>query len=147
LAKADVSGELEFRVHGDIVAPSETLTVRNIRFMRQEDDPTPLRSPVYRPGAMLWARWDIAGYKFGAGNRFSVEYGFAVLAPDGKELFALPKAASESEESFYPQRQVAGGLSLSLPAKMPAGEYTVAVTARDLIGNQTTEQRETFRVE
>ncbi len=147
LAKAEVSGELEFHVRGEPVAPSETLVVRNFQFLRKADDVTPLRSATYRPGATLWARFDMAGYKFATGNRFSLEYGFALLAPDGKELFAVPQAASESEESFYPQRRVLGGLSLNLDSKTPAGTYTVVITARDIIGNQSTEQRETFRVE
>lgn len=147
LANAEVSGELEFHVRGEPVAPSETLVVRNFQLLRQADDPTPLRAATYRPGATVWARFDMVGYKFAAGNRFSLEYGFALLTPDGKELFAVPQAASESEESFYPQRRVPGGLSLNLDSKTPAGTYTVVITARDTVGNQSTEQRETFRVE
>ena len=147
LAKAEVSGNLDIRVRGEAVAPSETLVIRNFRFLRQESDTVGLRSPVYRPGATLWARFDMVGYKFGEGNRFTLDYGFAVLAADGKELFALPQAASESEESFYPQRRVFGGLSLNLDSKMPLGTYTVVVTVTDKVGNQTAEQRETFKVE
>jgi hypothetical protein len=59
----------------------------------------------------------------------------------------LPQAATESDESFYPQRKIPGGLSLNLDGKIPVGTYTVVVTARDTIGNQSVEQRETFRVE
>jgi hypothetical protein len=147
LAKTDVSGELEFHVRAEAVAPSETLVVRNFRFFRQADDAAPLRDATYRPGATLWARFDMVGYKFAAGNRFSLEYGFALLAADGKEMFKLPQAATESEESFYPQRKVSGGISLNLDSKTPAGTYTVVITARDIIGNQSEEQRETFRVE
>lgn len=147
LAGIEVAGELEFRVRGETIAPSETLAIRGVRFFRQADDPAPLREAVYRPGASVWARFNMVGYKFAAGNRFSLEYGFALLGPDGKELFKLPQAATESQESFYPQRSVPGGLSLNLDGKTPAGAYTVVITARDLIGNQSLEQRETFRVE
>jgi hypothetical protein len=147
LAKTDVSGEMEFHVRGEAAAQSETLVVRNLRFFRQADDAAPLRDPAYRPGATLWARFDMVGYKFASGNRFSLEYSFALLAADGKELFALPQAAAESEESFYPQRSVAGGISLNLDSKTPAGVYTVVIRARDLVGNQAAEERVTFRVE
>jgi hypothetical protein len=147
VAKADVSGDLEFHVRGQALAPSETLVIRNFGFLRGESDTTPLRTPVYRPGATVWARFEMVGYKYGAGNRFSVEYGFALYTPEGRELFALPQAATESDESFYPQRKIPGGLSLNLDGKIPVGTYTVVVTARDTIGNQSVEQRETFRVE
>jgi hypothetical protein len=147
LAKTEISGELPFTVRGEIVAPSDALVVRNLRFFRQQDDTTPLRSVVYSPGATVWARFDMVGYKFEANNRFSLEYGFAMFNAEGKELFTLPQAAAESEESFYPQRKVPGGLTLNLDSKTPAGTYTVVVTARDKIGNQTVEQRETFRVQ
>jgi len=71
----------------------------------------------------------------------------AVLNADGKELFAQPEAAAESKESFYPQLIVPGALSLHLDPNVPSATYTLVVTVRDKIGGQTTEQRETFRVE
>ncbi|MGH9594416.1 MAG: hypothetical protein ACRD5L_15100 [Bryobacteraceae bacterium] len=147
LAKAEVSGEMEFHVRGEAAESSEAVVVRDFRFFRQPDDTVPLRDATYPAGATLWARFDMVGYKFAAGNRFSLEYGFALVAADGRELFALPQAATESDESFYPRRRVFGGISLNLDSKTPAGAYTVVITARDIIGNQSAEQRETFRVE
>jgi hypothetical protein len=102
---------------------------------------------VYKPGTTLWARFDMAGYKFEANHKFSVDYGLAVLNADGKELFAQPEAAAESKESFYPQLRVPGALSLKLDPNVPPATYTLVVTVHDKIGGQVAEQRETFRVE
>lgn len=148
LAGSEISGDLEFHVRAETIEPSTSLVIRNFRFLRNENDTEALRPPVvYRPGAMLWARFEMAGYKFEANNKFSVDYGLAVLNADGKELFAQPEAAAESKESFYPQLRVPGALSLHLDPNVPAASYTLVVTVRDKIGGQTTEQRETFRVE
>jgi hypothetical protein len=70
-----------------------------------------------------------------------------VLGSDGRQLFAQPDAAAEAKESFYPQRWVPGVLSLSLDANVPKASYTLAVTVRDKLANETTELRETFQVE
>jgi hypothetical protein len=148
LAGSELSGDLEFHVRAESVEPSASFVIRNFRFLRNEDDTEALRPPVvYRPGAMLWARFEMAGYKFEANHKFSVDYGLAVLNADGKELFAQPEAAAESKESFYPQLRVPGALSLHLDPNVPAATYTLVVTVRDKIGGQTAEQRETFRVE
>lgn len=148
LAGSEISGDLEFHVRAESIEPSTSLVIRNFRFLRNENDTEALRPPVvYRPGAMLWARFEMAGYKFEANNKFSVDYGLAVLNADGKELFAQPEAAAESKESFYPQLRVPGALSLHLDPNVPAATYTLVVTVRDKIGGQTAEQRETFRVE
>jgi hypothetical protein len=147
LSGADTGAELTFRVRGHDVEPSSSLVTRNYQFLRNEDDQTAMRNPVYHPGETLWARFDITGYKFVENNRFSVEYGLAVLNADGKELFSQPNAASESKESFYPQRYVPGMLSLNLDRNVPTGSYTLVVTVRDTTGDQTWESRQTFRVE
>jgi hypothetical protein len=147
IAGTEAAKTLEFRVKGPAIETSDTLVIRNFRFLRGEDDAAPLRPAVYHPGSMLWARFDIAGHKFGANNKFDVGYGLAVLGADGKQLFAQPEAAGESKESFYPQRWVPGALSLSLDQNVPAATYTLVVTVRDKIGNITTELREMFQVE
>jgi len=71
----------------------------------------------------------------------------AVLSPSGKVLFSQPKAATEEEQPFYPRRWVGGILSLTGRPDTKPGEYTLVLTLRDLIGNQTSESRHTFRVE
>jgi hypothetical protein len=148
LAGSEISGYLELHVRAESFEPASSFVIRNFRFLRNETDTEALRQPVvYRPGSTLWARFEMAGYKFEANHKFSVDYGLAVLNAEGKELFAQPEAAAESKESFYPQLRVPGALSLHLDSNVPAATYTLVVTVRDKIGGQTAEQRETFRVE
>jgi hypothetical protein len=148
LAGSEISGSLEFHVRGESIEPAESMVIRNFRFLRNENDTEALRQPVvYKPGTTLWARFEMAGYKFEANHKFSVDYGLAVLNAEGKELFAQPEAAAESKESFYPQLRVPGALSLKLDPNVPPATYTLIVTVHDKISGQTAEQRETFRVE
>jgi hypothetical protein len=148
LAGSEISGSLEFHVRGESIEPAESMVIRNFRFLRNENDTEALRQPVvYKPGTTLWARFEMAGYKFEANHKFSVDYGLAVLNAEGKELFAQPEAAAESKESFYPQLRVPGALSLKLDPNVPRATYTLIVTVHDKISGQTAEQRETFRVE
>jgi hypothetical protein len=143
---AEVAAELTFQVRGHAVETSPTLVLRSFQFLRGEDDRVGLREPVYHPGEMLWARFDITGYKFGDNNRFSVDYGLAILRGTGEQLFSQPVAAEESKESFYPQRYVPGVLSLSLDQNVAKGSYILVITVRDKIGNQTGELRQPFQV-
>jgi hypothetical protein len=150
--KDEVSGSefatrLEFPVRGRPVEPSDVLTGRNLHFLRTEQDGPPLDPAVFHPGETMWARFDITGYKFGANNRYSVEYGLAVLKESGEQVFAQPGAASDSEESFYPQRYVPGALSLNLNPDVPLGNYVLVVTMEDKIGGQRAEVRGDFRIE
>ena len=145
--KTEVNANLEFHVRGIDIEPSATLVARNFRFLRAEDDAVALQPPVYHPGDVMWARFDITGFRFADNNRFSVEYGLAVLRGTGEELFSQPMAAAESNQSFYPQRYVPGALSLSLDKNVAASSYILVVIVRDKIGNQTWESREEFRVE
>ena len=147
ISGAQIAAELTFHVRGRNVQPSDTLVARNFQFFRSEDDPAPMRVAAYHPGERLWARFDITGYKFGESNRFLVEYGLAVLNAVGEQLFAQPDAASETNQSFYPQHYLPGLLSLSLDPNVARGSYTLVVTVRDKIGNQTSEARQPFQVE
>ena len=147
LASADTTRALEFPVKAPAFRAADGLLVRNFRFLKEEDSAEALRPAVYHPGGMLWARFDIVGHKLGDGNKFDVSYGLAVLAADGRELFAQPDAAGEAKASFYPQRWVPGVLSLSLDKNVPAGTYTLAVLVRDKLAGDKTEIREMFQVE
>jgi hypothetical protein len=148
LAGAEITGDLVVHVRAESIEPSATFIIRRFRFLRNEDDTASLIAPVvYKPGTMLWARFEMVGYKFNPHNQFSVDYGLAILDAEGKELFAQPEAAAEAKESFYPQLRVPGALSLHLDPNVPPATYTLVVTARDKIGGQTAEQRQTFRVE
>jgi hypothetical protein len=152
--KDDVNGqtaeqELPFLVRGRDVPPSDNLVVRNFHFYRGEDDPNPLAAALYRPGDTLWARFDITGYRFGDGNAIHVDYRIAVLGPGGKVIYTQPEGeiAVEKSISFYPKPYVPGAMNLSLQRTIRPGQYAIAVTARDLLGNQSVEITEKFSIE
>jgi hypothetical protein len=142
-AKVEVSVE----VQGRYVEPSETLAVRNLRFLRREDDTEPLAVAAYRPGDRLWARFDITGYEIAEENRIHVAYGISILNAEGKVLFSQPQAAVEQDRTFYPKRHTPGIVSLNIQPGTARAEYTILVSVRDEIGNQTGETRGVFRVE
>jgi hypothetical protein len=146
LAGTETKTELPFRVAGKKVEPSDVLVVRDFRFLRDEDDRHPLQSALYSRGDALWARFEIVGYKFAEQNRIQVEYGLSVLGPTGKELYSEPRAAVEETSAFYPKRYLQGSLNLNLEKAQP-GDYTIVLTVRDGIGNQTFEERHGFRVQ
>jgi hypothetical protein len=139
--------ETMFSVQGRKVEASDTLVVRNLRFLRGEEDSEPLPVASYRPGDTVWARLDITGYKIGEKNLYQVEYDISVLSPSGKALFTQKNAAVEKEQPFYPKRYVPGILSLNLTPTIKPGEYTIVLSVRDGVGNQAAESRHSFRVE
>jgi len=147
LANAPVEAHAAFTVHGRDVEPSITLTVRNFRFLRTEDDTKPLPVAAYRPGDAVWARFDMTGYKLGDGNQFDIEYGLVVLRADGTQAYAEPQAAAQKELTFYPVRYQPGVLSLNLAKDQKHGEYTIVLKVRDNLGGQNYETRQKFSVE
>lgn len=144
--KGEAKSELEFKVRGDTIEPSDALIGRDVRFLRSENDQIPRHNPDYQAGDTLWVRFDITGYKFGEKNRFEVEYGLKILGPGGDTMFSQPVAAKETSESFYPQHYVPGLLSLGLNKDLPKGSYAMVITMRDKIGDQTWETKEPFQV-
>jgi len=147
LSKQTAKAEVEIPVRGRDIQPSQTLTVRNFRFLRTEEDADPLLDAVYHPGDSVWARFEFTGFKYGPKNHVHVEYGIELLDASGKALFSQPQAASEDEDSFYPKRYLSGALSLNLEKKIQPGHYVVVLTLRDYVENQTQETRHEFRVE
>jgi hypothetical protein len=153
VSKAEVSGQVEFRVRGDDPPPaSAAFGTRNFRFLAKEEDRFALRPPVYKQGASLFARFDIVGHKFDGNNHFAVEYGISILGPPNAEgvakpLFAQESAATETGESFYPQRWVPGGFRIDLDKDVPVGEHTLVLTLRDKVAGVTQELRENFTVQ
>ena len=151
----EVSGELKFRVKGHAPHPSMgpfgELTAYNASFLSGENDTLGTRSAVYHAGSTAWIRMDVSGYKFSDGvgekNRFSISFGMALETADGKQLFSEADAGTQTDASFYPQRYSTGTLTLNLDQNMPAGAYTLVVTIRDKIGDQSYELRAPFRVE
>lgn len=143
----ETQGELVFRVRGHSVDPSDAPTARNFRFLRSEDDAVGTRSGLYHPGDMVWASFDVTGYKFGPDNRFNVECGMALENADGKQLFSQPQAGSQTNQSFYPQRYMPIELNLSLDKTIKPGMYTLVVTIHDIVGDQSAVEREPFSVQ
>ena len=147
LAKASVEKTAVFHIKGRDVEPSATLTVRNFRFLRNEDDDKALPVAAYRPGDSVWARFDMTGYKLGDKNQVDIEYGLTVLREDGSVAYMEPEAANQKIQSFYPQRYQPGVLNLTLAKDQPLGKYTIVLAVRDNLGKQMYESRETFSVE
>jgi hypothetical protein len=147
LAKANIEKSVTFHIKGRDVAPSDTLIVRNFRFLRNEDDEKPLPVAAYRPGDSVWARFDMTGYKLGDKNQVDIEYGLTVLREDGSVAYTEPTAADQKVQTFYPQRYQPGILNLNLAKDQPLGKYTIVLAVRDNIGKQMHETREAFSVE
>jgi len=147
LAKTSVEKTAVFHIKGRDVEPSATLTVRNFRFLRNEDDDKALPVAAYRPGDSVWARFDMTGYKLGDKNQVDIEYGLTVLREDGSVAYMEPEAANQKIQSFYPQRYQPGVLNLTLAKDQPLGKYTIVLAVRDNLGKQMYESRETFSVE
>jgi hypothetical protein len=138
--------ELTFEVRGHRVEPSPSLAIRNLRFLRSEDD-KPLAIAAYRAGDALWAKFDITGFRYGDGNRIDLVYGIAIVAPSGKTMFSQPEAAVEQGGSFYPKRYVPGEMNLTVQPGTTKGEYKLIVTAQDRVGKQSAEAQGAFRIE
>jgi hypothetical protein len=147
LAKSTVEHPAVFHIKGRDVAPSDTLVVRNFRFLRGEDDVKPLPVAAYRPGDAVWARFDMTGYKLGEKNQVDIEYGLTVLREDGSVAYAEPQAANQKIQTYYPQRYQPGELNLNLAKDQPLEKYTIVLSVRDNLGHQMYETRETFSVE
>ena len=146
IGKAQLKSQLDLRVRGRDVQPSESLTARNLHFQRTETDATALDPAIYHPGETLWARFDITGFRYGAKNKFDVEYGLAILREDGEQVFAQPAAATDTHESFYAQHYVPGAISLNLDPAVPEGAYILVITMRDKVGEQSADVRAPFRI-
>jgi hypothetical protein len=151
IADGEVSGELKFRVKGHApdasMDPNGKLTAGNVVFLSGENDTLGTRSTVAHPGGAAWVRMDVSGYKFGPGNRFSIAFGMALENAEGKQLFSQSDAGSQTDESLYPQRYSIGTLTLNLDKNVPAGAYTLVVTIRDQVGDQSYEVRAPFEVQ
>jgi hypothetical protein len=147
LAKSTEEKRAVFHIKGRDVAPSDTLTVRNFRFLRNEDDAKALKVAAYSPGDSVWAKFDMTGYKLGEKNAVDIEYGLTVLREDGSVAYTEPQAANQKIETFYPQRYQPGELNLNLAKDQPLGKYTIVLAVHDNLGQKMYETRETFSVE
>jgi len=147
VAKTNTELAFPFKVRSRKVDPSDTLTVRNFQFFRDEEGTQPVEKPVYRPGDGVWAKFDIIGYKFGPQNKVDVSYVTSVIAPGGKVLWTQPEPAAERSDSFYPKRYVPAAMGITLTKTIRPGEYTIAVKVTDAVGKQNFEAAFPFTIE
>lgn len=136
-----------FHVRGHEVAPSATLVVRNFHFFRNEDDTEPVAKAAYKPGSVIWVKFDMTGFKYGPGNKIDVSYIFSILGGDGKVLFTNPEAAGDQTESFYPKSYVTGEFSVPMQPNVKPGSYAISVQVKDGVGKQAYEIKQGFTVE
>jgi hypothetical protein len=146
VAHATAELSVPFQVRGHEVAPSDALTVRNLRFFRNEGDTEPAAKPVYKAGSTIWVKFDMTGYKFGPGNKLDVSYIFKILSGD-KVLYTNPEAAGDQTESFYPKTYVTGEFSVPIQPNVKPGEYAIQVEVKDAVGNQNYQIKHAFTVE
>jgi hypothetical protein len=140
--------DVPFLVRSTGIESSDTLTIRNFRFLRSEGEKDRLpEGDAYRPGDAVWAHFDITGYKFGPNNRYDVKYGVSLRDAAGKTLFSNPNAAQDTNESFYPRTYIPGEFSLNLDKNIRPGDYTLVLALFDAIGQQSFESNHLFRVE
>lgn len=147
VSNSEFQTQFAFTVRGHSVEPSEQLVVRNLHFLKSETDAPGLDPVVYRPAETLWARFDITGFQYAEKNRYHVEYGLAVMRESGEQVFSQTAAASDTKQSFYPQRYVPGALSLNLDPDVPPGRYTLAVMIEDKVSGRKAEIRGSFQIE
>jgi hypothetical protein len=148
LAKTSASKMFPFQIGGTVIAPAAALNVQSFRFLRDESDGPALEVAAYRPGDTVWGRFDMAGFRTNAQHAAELEYGFSVLRPNGKPVFEEKTAAKEVLNGlFYPPQFVPGVLSVNTTRDLAPGEYTIVVRVRDLIGKQSAELQEKFRIE
>jgi hypothetical protein len=147
VAKTKTDLTVPFQVKGRDVAPSDTLTVRNVHFFRSEDDSQPLEKAAYRPGDAVWARFDITGFRYGPRNKIDVSYVTSVVSNAGKVLWTQPEPAVEQADSFYPKHYVPASMGITLQKNIRPGIYTIAIRVADAVGNQSYETSGTFTVE
>jgi hypothetical protein len=145
-AKTSAELSVPFRMRGTVVEPSEKLVVRAFRFYRSEDDAEPMPKAAYRTSDDLWAKFNIAGFKYGPNNKVDVSYVVSILSASGAVLWKQPDPALEQSESFYPKPYVQASMNLSLKTVKPA-EYTMLIQVKDAVGNQSYEIRQSFSVQ
>lgn len=140
------TGEASFEVEAKLVAPAPTLTIRELNFFRRQEDTTPLITPVYRAGDMIWVKFYIVGYKTGEQNSIDCSYDVELLGPDGASIMKKEDAAMEKSTAYYPQPYIPGIFNLTLKSTTPPAAYTVVITAHDNVGSQTATAQSKYQV-
>jgi hypothetical protein len=146
LGRRSASGESSFQVDAKNVPSSTELVIRDLNFYRAQDDEAPLRTASYRPGDMVWVKFYITGYKYGEMNAIDTSYDVDLLAADGKSVMHQEDAAMEKSMAYYPQPYIPAAFNLTLKSTMAHSLYTLVITARDAMGNQTVTAKADFQV-
>jgi len=147
VAQANAQLEVPFLVRGHAVEPSDQLVVRNFVFFADENATQPIEKAVYHPGNTVWAKFDIIGFKYGAGNKVDVSYQTSLVAASGRVLWTQPEPAAERSDSFYPKRYISADFGINLANNIRPGEFSIAVVVKDAVGGQKYEGKFTFTVE
>jgi hypothetical protein len=147
IAKTETARDFPFQMGGVQVVDGSSLRVQSFQFLRSQDDAAALDLPAYAPGDTVWARFQMIGFKYEAGNKYKLSYGLKILRPDGKVFLDDPKAAQISSDSFYPAPYVPGDLQVTTPKNATRGTYQLTLTIRDEVGGQSFDLKQTFTIE
>jgi len=145
--KAECSKDFPFHIGGVRIEPSASVSVQHFKFLRREGDRNALEVPAYSPGDTVFASFDMAGFKLGQSNTYSLEYGLSVVQPSGKMFLDAPRAAELKSNSFYPAQFLPGVIRITTPPDAAKGEYVLTLTVHDLIGNTQYETKKSFGIE
>lgn len=147
-AKLATTKNLPFNISGAEIKPGGGLQVQSFRFERSAQDGPGLEIAAYRPGDTIWARFNMTGFKTGDGNSVHLTYGVTVFRPNGAMLFEQKPAAQENVAGeFYPPQFMPGVLSVTTTKDLNPGEYRLTIHVNDLVGKQTTDFEQGFRIE
>ena len=147
IGKTEATRDYAFEIGGVNVGAAASIKAESFEFLRNENDESALDLPAYAPGDTVWARFEMAGFKHEAGNRYKLSYGVNILRPDGKSFLEQANAAQISADSFYPAQFVPGQLQITTPKNAAHGSYQLTLTVRDLIANQSFELKRVFTIE
>ena len=146
-SKQAAVADTKFIVAGAELPPVKALEIRAFGFYRNEDEPRPISNATYSSGDTMFARFQMAGFKYGPENAIEVTYGISIIGPAGTVLYTQDPAVEEKSASFYPRPYIDSNMNLSLKPGTKTGEYTLVITAHDKIGKQDVEIRKPFHVE
>lgn len=144
LSGATAEGDLNVNVAGDPAVQSDVLSLQNFTFSLTAGG-TPLREAVFRPGATIFASFDITGYKLGEGNSYELSSRLDLLDGEGSRAYSF-NPATEKGASFYPRLSVPASLRFDLDPTIEPGLYTLVLTVTDVVGQQSLSSQETFEV-